>query len=378
MKMSPRERMMAAMRGELPDRVPCAPDFSCMIPCKRTGKSFEQVLLYNDPPLWKAYLEAVRYFGIDGWFIYGGLLPVFKNTNQYHTVIERDEQGRAFRRTRIDTPDGPLTERVIYPAGDPETVTEKLIKDFKEDFPKFRHLIPEVTGVDDTLWREQQKEVGEDAVMGISVAVPGFQTYITWFDGGLENLTYAYYDEPELFEELNQLYERHTLSYVEKLLDKKPDSILIGASGSITLQSPSLWDELSFPTISKIARMCRQAGVICGMHSCGKEAHIVKRVAEETDLDYINPLEVPPMGDCSLRELKQKYGKKITLMGNLHTTDVMLRGTADEVRKACEQAIDDAGAGGRFILSTGDQCGRDTPEENIFAMVDVCKNYGKY
>ena len=35
-------------------------------------------------------------------------------------------------------------------------------------------------------------------------------------------------------------------------------------------------------------------------------------------------------------------------------------------------------AGGRFILSTGDQCGRDTREENIFAMVEVCKTYGKY
>ena len=370
--------MMAAMRGELPDRVPCAPDFSCMIPCKRTGKSFEQVLLYGDPPLWRAYLEAARHFGIDGWFIYGGVSPVFEHRNEVRTAVERDGKGRYVRLTRIETPDGPLTERVTFPPADSESVTEKLIKDFKRDFPKFRHLFPEVTGVDDTLYRAQLQELGEDGVMGVSVAVPGFQTYITWFDGGLENLTYAWYDEPELFAELNELYARHTLSYVEKILDLKPDSILIGASGSITLQSPDLWDELSFPTIQKITRMCRQAGVICGMHSCGKEAHIVRRAAEETDLDYINPLEVPPMGDCSLRELKQKYGQKITLMGNLHTTDVMLRGSAAEVRRACEQAIDDAGAGGRFILSTGDQCGRDTPEENVFAMVEVCKTYGKY
>jgi len=35
-------------------------------------------------------------------------------------------------------------------------------------------------------------------------------------------------------------------------------------------------------------------------------------------------------------------------------------------------------AGGGSILSTGDQCGRDTPDENIPAMVDVAGDYGRY
>ena len=43
-----------------------------------------------------------------------------------------------------------------------------------------------------------------------------------------------------------------------------------------------------------------------------------------------------------------------------------------------KKAIDDAGEDGGFVLSTGDQCGRDTPEENIFAMIETAKNYGKY
>ncbi len=27
----------------------------------------------NDPPLWQAYLDAVKYYGFDGWFMYSGL-----------------------------------------------------------------------------------------------------------------------------------------------------------------------------------------------------------------------------------------------------------------------------------------------------------------
>ena len=65
-------------------------------------------------------------------------------------------------------------------------------------------------------------------------------------------------------------------------------------------------------------------------------------------------------------------------MGNIHTTEVMLFGTPEQVREACRKAIDDAAAGGGFILSTGDQCGRDTPHENIRAMVETAREYGKY
>jgi len=30
------------------------------------------------------------------------------------------------------------------------------------------------------------------------------------------------------------------------------------------------------------------------------------------------------------------------------------------------------------VLSTGDQCGRDTLDENIFIMVETAKEFGKY
>ncbi len=61
--------MLTAMRNETPDRVPAAPDFSNMIPCRLTGKSFWDIYLYQDPPLWRAYIDAVNHFGTDGWLI---------------------------------------------------------------------------------------------------------------------------------------------------------------------------------------------------------------------------------------------------------------------------------------------------------------------
>jgi uroporphyrinogen decarboxylase len=100
--------------------------------------------------------------------------------------------------------------------------------------------------------------------------------------------------------------------------------------------------------------------------------------AEETDLTVIDPLEIAPMGDCDLADIKAKYGDRLVLKGNLHTTNVMLKGTTRDVINASKKAIDDAAEGGGFILSTGDQCGRDTPIENLYAMIETAKTYGKY
>jgi uroporphyrinogen decarboxylase len=84
------------------------------------------------------------------------------------------------------------------------------------------------------------------------------------------------------------------------------------------------------------------------------------------------------MGDCDLAEVKRAHGQQIALMGNLHTTRTMFMGSPADVESAAKAAIDVAGSGGGFILSTGDQCGRDTPDENIFKMIDVAQTYGQY
>jgi len=53
----------------------------------------------------------------------------------------------------------------------------------------------------------------------------------------------------------------------------------------------------------------------------------------------------------------------------------MLFGSPDVVERECVKAIEAAGKGGGFVLSTGDQCGRDTPDENIRVMVRTARRY---
>ncbi|MCL6630006.1 MAG: hypothetical protein K6U00_10445 [Armatimonadetes bacterium] len=173
--------------------------------------------------------------------------------------------------------------------------------------------------------------------------------------------------------------EHHAIvRYVREVLKLKPDFLLFGISGFMITNPAPIFRQLSLPTLQDITRLCKDAGIPSQIHCCGPEYELVKIAAEESDLSSINPLEPPPMGDCDLARVKREFGNKVSLMGNLHTTEVMLMGTPKKVAEESKKAIDAAAEGGGFILSTGDQCGRDTPEENIFAMIETARAYGKY
>ena len=375
--MSGRERIMTALRNQQPDRVPATPDISIMIPTRLTGKPFYEIEVDNQPSLTTAYINAAKHFGLDGWMFNGSLDFKAKTEIPEEKKIYK-EKDQWIVHSVFHTPDGDLTQKLIAPHDNPGTLTEKLIKDFPKDFKKIRHFFSGVESCDPTTYLQQKKLMGDQGMICVWVGVPGFQTFVTYFHGNLEAMAYAWHDYPDLFEELAHMMEVHELQRLEMALDIGVESILTGGSGSITLQSPALFRKFSLPGLKKITRLCRQAGVLCGIHSCGKERALVEACANETDLDYVNPLEVPPMGDCDLAELKQNFGHKLALMGNLHTTQTMLMGSVETVRLEGLKAIRAAGGNGGFVLSTGDQCGRDTPFENIFEIVRTVKEFGHY
>jgi hypothetical protein len=370
--------MMTAIAGGIPDRVPVAPDISNMIPARRTGKPFMHVYAENDPPLWRAYIDAVKYFGFDAWFIYGGAhLSLAHPTCEYASRWLEQTDERWIQETTVRTPKGDLRSVTIFPHDKPPATLERWVKHPAEDLPKLYEMWAFDT-VDTTQAATMRAELGELGAFGMGIATPGFHFWETFVEGSVQSLSYLLMDTPELLDELRERHHEHLMREFAHLLAFKPDFILTGGSGSVTMASPTLWRQYALPTLQAQTKLAREAGVLTMVHSCGKERYMVEVCANETELDCINPLEIAPMGDCDLREIKQAFGHKIALMGNLHTTDLMLRGSVAEVKAAARQAIDDAAEGGGFILSTGDQCGRDTPDENIFALVEVAETYGRY
>lgn len=294
------------MTNKQPDMVPVAPDISNMVPCRLTGKPFWDIYYSNDPPLWRAYIDAVRYFEMDGWHFYGGVH--FKSEDNGcrwdHRELSRDAE-RFVIESIVRTPAGDLTSETTYYIADPPTATKHMVKDLREDLPKLKYFFPKISGYDPAPLREHFEYAGDDAAVGCCVGVPGIHELHGWFEGGAIGAIYAMNDYPDEFDELIEMGSNQQIRQAEMLIDAKPDFLLLGASGMWTLSSPEIFRKTSLPTIQKITRMCREGGVPSMLHCCGKERDLVHILATETDLDCVNPLEIAPMGDCDLGEIKK-------------------------------------------------------------------------
>ena len=377
--MNSRERLFTVLRGEIPDHVPVAPDISQMIPIRRTGLPYWDIYLYQRIPKWKAYLDSVKYFGFDslmdgfaniqfeelGEFDHTWTeVIVHKDDNDIVTQKYRMEKGNKVWDTLVD-----VYHRMNPPSWGvhPNLLHLPLVPDHYEEI---KDVTQWPTGEELLKWVKE--EMGDHGLVGITC---GTSLVIKNADQVLD-----FYDDPYKYyrrrDELMEYYEKRFHKLMS--LKYKPDFIGTGGSGSLIFQTPDIFRELSLPIVKMVTKLCKQAGIPSHVHSCGPETALIKMCVEETDLTVIDPLEIPPMGDCDLKELKRLYGDRIVLKGNLHTTEVMLRGSVKDVIDASKKAIDDGAKGGRFILSTGDQGGRDTPDENIFAMIETAKTYGKY
>lgn len=377
--MTSRERIRAVLHGELPDCVPCCPDISNMVPCRLTGKPFWDIYAFQDPPLWKAHIDALKRFDIDGGFElydFGPMDPVTGHEPAVEErVVHRYDDGRFVTR-RFNLANESWAPTVVVYAADNPPATK--VKPATIGLPEAPTEWEPLTGVKEwpkgfELWKLIRAELGEQGVLGQKSGMT------TCFIHDPDDV-YAHFDHPEQFREK----ARRMIETVEHRMDAiaalhpKPDFLLCGGSGSLMFTTPDVWRELALPVLKKTTALAKDLGIPTHVHSCGPEKELVAMAAEETDLTIIDPLEVPPMGDCDLAELKKRFGSKIVLKGNLHTTETMLKGSATDVRAASRKAIDDAGAGGGFILSTGDQCGRDTPDENLQAMIETARTYGRY
>ncbi|MBT3274779.1 MAG: hypothetical protein HN368_16605 [Spirochaetales bacterium] len=377
--MNSRDRFIKALRNEIPDRVPVAPDISNMVPCRMTGKPFWDVYLHQDPPLWKANLDAQRYFGLDAWLSRGTLDFTIESTNEIsHRIIEQRED-RIVRETTIRNRLGTISNQTLYFRADSPWAASKWIKDPVKDIPCFIESLGTITGYTTETLGHLKREIGDEFALGFGgLRYPGFQYWVNIFDGALEQVLDVHLERPDLLEALRTAEHERNMTMLSHYLKHDPDYLFLGASGTITLASPDLFRTYGLPTLKSITASAAERDIPTLLHSCGRSVDLLRICAEETDLGAINPLEPPPMGDVDLSEVKKDFGGTLALMGNLHTTDVMLRGSKQDVIEAARKAIEDASGKGGFILSTGDQCGRDTPDENLFAMVEAAEKHGWY
>ena len=136
------------------------------------------------------------------------------------------------------------------------------------------------------------------------------------------------------------------------------------------LISPALWRKLVLPAIARIIAVYREAGAPVFFHTCGRAEAFVPDLLEAgvTALNLQSDV-------CDLASLKARFGRRIAFYGGL-PSDLMLRGSADQVREAARHAMRSLGTEGGLILAPDQPLA--FPPENVSALDEVAQQEGKY
>lgn len=110
-------------------------------------------------------------------------------------------------------------------------------------------------------------------------------------------------------------------------------------------------------------------------HCCGNFKIFIEDMID-LGIQAINPFQRTATWD--LKEVKKKYGDRICIIGNIDSSRTLPYGTPEDVDKEVKEAINIAGPGGGLVISSDHSLHDGIPIENMWAMINAVKKYGKY
>jgi len=142
-----------------------------------------------------------------------------------------------------------------------------------------------------------------------------------------------------------------------------------------TMINPKYHRELIIPAYKQAIQILRKAGKYVCFHSDGFTEPYFEGLIE-AGFSAVESLE--PMAGMDLKHLKEEYGDKICLIGNIDVSQLLPYGKKDDVVNAVKQCIRDAGEGGGYMLSPCTDITNSCKLENVLAMISAAMKYGEY
>ena len=98
----------------------------------------------------------------------------------------------------------------------------------------------------------------------------------------------------------------------------------------------------------------------------------------EIGIDILNPIQTTAGKMSDLEGLKKTYGKEIVFCGAIDTHRILPYGTPEDVRQEVRRVMQIFGPGGGFMVASVHTIMNDVPPENVLAMVDAVEEFGHY
>ena len=387
MSMTSRQRMMAALSGQIPDYVPCS--FMLFNGLKSTCQDFEefiekQIALGLDPYVQIPPRPPVV---VNDWYNLHGLAVHFDPAVQTNEWVE-NRQGERW----------PVLVKEYYtPAG---TLRAEVLKDdtwrwgnhvpFFDDYLESRSIKFVLTGEQDLealkylLVPPTPQEIQsfkEEAAPAIALAKKhdlllaggwgiGVDS-LAWLYG-LKNMMFASYDKPEFLKSALAIVADWNRARMQLLLNAGIDLYIKRAwYENCDFWSPKTYRKFVEPILREDVELAHQKGVKFGYIVSSNCMPLLETYAN-TGIDAL--IGVDPRG-WDVAVTKHKVGQRICLWGGINGHLTMEMGVPQDVQAEAETAFRLLAPGGGFILSPVDNVREwtDTSERNTKALIESWK-----
>jgi uroporphyrinogen decarboxylase len=190
--------------------------------------------------------------------------------------------------------------------------------------------------------------------------------------------------EPEFSEALLWKIEGLCKTLMGHFLDAAGDKLDIikigddlGAQENLMI-SPAMYREMLKPIHADlIAFIKSKTKAKIFFHSDGDIFDIVPDLVE-IGVDILNPIQSGAGRMSDLGLLKKTYGDRLSFCGAIDTQRILPLGTPDEVRAEVRRVINLLGPGGGYMVSAVHTVMDEVPPENVLAMCDAVREFGQY
>jgi hypothetical protein len=381
-----KERILATLAGETPDRVPFVPNIWQWYHVNRYNGSLPLALAGTASPV-----EALKVLGAGIFSKFDGGLPQPVYHVCAHNVTFEGEfptdrvpwtpfasfEGGPVRREQIETPHGILGHAWEYRADTGAAFElEHWLKDMSE-FPAVRFWMEDTEWAPDwAALRRGRELIGDDGTF-IFKLLPSPLKQLHWLAGQV-NATYMILDHPQEMRELAAIHEQKSIEYLEQVVDLDEVWVFEVADTLDSLfATPKLFEEFCVPSIKKQAEMVHARGKYLFIHACGQ----LKKLAPlmlEAGLDCAEGQAPPPIGDWPLHEAKA-LSERFILCGGMAAPQQELRGP--DASLAIDSYVRDLfvsmGDKRRFLFGSSCNTSPLTPYKNLLGFRDASWRYGE-
>ncbi|MBM3496718.1 MAG: uroporphyrinogen decarboxylase, partial [Armatimonadetes bacterium] len=177
---------------------------------------------------------------------------------------------------------------------------------------------------------------------------------------GINNLMTDFTDDPEFVNELFEFVLLLEVGFARRQIEAGADIIGIGDAAA-SLVGPRIYGQFVLPYQKRMVEAVHGMGALVRLHICGNTRRVLAIMGETgsdiVDLDYPSPVA----------EGRAAMGPDQVLLGNMDPVRVLRDRDPSAVRDAI--AACHAEAGPRLIVGIGCEAPRDTPHENLRALV---------